>query len=151
MSDWDIVLLGCNTDAILDFKISEHFNFGGFFSNLNPSHEQLQGFKKETCSVVGVRLTNALGLCSYLISPQGARKLISLFPMDNRQVFIPGNKATLGRDTFRCTTPDMITNTLYRHINAYVTIPPLVLPLNDQLTSTTHGGSPTQGHRKKHS
>src|SRR5258708_27657892 len=30
MSDWDIVLLGCNTDAILDFKISEHFNFGGF-------------------------------------------------------------------------------------------------------------------------
>jgi len=48
MSDWDIVLLGCNTDAILDFKISEHFNFGGFFLEPEPPRmKQLQGFTKE--------------------------------------------------------------------------------------------------------
>ena len=137
LKDWDIILLGYNTDAILDFKISDHFDFGGFFSNPRPSHEQLQEFTKTTDSISTVRLNNAFGTCSYLISPQGARKMISLFPMDNRQVVIPGNNVKYGTDTFYCITIDMIMNTLYRHINAYATIPPLVIPLNNPTTSTT--------------
>ncbi len=149
LQDWDIILLGYNTGAILDFRIAEHFSFAGFFSNLRPSHEQLEEFTKETSSVVAVRLNNAHGLCSYLVSPQGARKLISLFPMDNRPVFIPGNRLVSGRDTFRCMTTDMIVNTLYSSANAYAIVPPLVLPLHDHLTSTTHGPSSNQSDRKE--
>jgi hypothetical protein len=33
----------------------------------------------------------------------------------------------------------MIMNTLYREINAYAVVPPLVIPLHDHATSTTHG------------
>jgi glycosyl transferase, family 25 len=148
MPDWDIVLLGFNTNAVLDFRISRSCNLEGFFSNRNLSHEQLHEFTHETGAVVAARLNNAFGLCSYLVSPKGAEKLISLFPMDNRPVFIPGNKASFGRGTFRCIIIDMLTNTLYRRINAYVTIPPLVLPRHDHLTSTTHGPGSDLGQQK---
>lgn len=149
LPDWDIILLGSNTNAVLDFKISEHFNFAGFFSNRHPSHEQLQAFTKDTGRVVAVRLNNAMGSCSYLVSPQGARKLISLFPMDNRLVFVPGDKARSGRDTFRCITGDMMMNTLYPRMNAYVAVPPLVIPRHDHITSTTHGPSSGQSNPKE--
>ena len=137
LREWDLVLLGYNTNAVLDFGISEHCNFAGFFSNEAPSAQQLETFAKETADAVLVRLNNTFGLCSYLVSPQGARKLLSLFPLDNRPVRIPGNRTKFGKDTFRCTTIDMAANTLYARMNAYVTIPPLALPLNDQATSTT--------------
>jgi glycosyl transferase family 25 len=142
LPDWDLIFLGYNTDAVLDIRMSEHFNFAGFFSNPAPSHGQLQAFANETGRVVAVRLNNAFGLCSYLISPHGARKLISLFPMDNRRVRIPGNMASLGRDTFRCMTVDMITNTLYPSMSAYAAIPPLAIPLNHRTSSTTMRGPP---------
>jgi GR25 family glycosyltransferase involved in LPS biosynthesis len=152
LHDWDIVLLGYNTNAVLDFRISEYCNFAGFFSNESPSVRQLEAFAKETADPVPVRLNNAFGTCSYVVSPQGARKLLSLFPMDNRPVRIPGNKTRHGKETFRCTTVDMIINTLYAQMNAYVTIPPLALPLNDQATSTTlRDTSPQEGGRAAHS
>ncbi len=98
--------------------------------------------------VMPMRLNNAFGLCSYLVSPQGARSFLSLFPLDNRPVRIPANRAKFGRDDFRCTTIDMATNTLYPHMSAYVAIPPLALPLNDKSTSSTrHNLSPQQGDR----
>ena len=148
LREWDVVLLGYNTNAVLDFTISEHCNLAGFFSNETPSVQQLEAFAKETADPVLMRLNNTFGLCSYLVSPQGAGKLLSLFPLDNRPVRIPGNRTKFGKDTFRCTTIDMATNTLYAQMNAYVAIPPLVLPLNDQATSTTlHHVSPQERGR----
>ncbi len=137
VNNWDIILLGYNTDAILDIQIFEQCDYGGFFSNPRPSCEQLQLFAKSTNNVTAVRLNNAFGTCSYLISPQGAQKLLQLFPMDNRQVVIPGNKSRFGKDTFYCMTLDMMMNTLYRQINAYAAIPPLVVPLNNPEASST--------------
>jgi len=150
LTEWDVFLLGYNTDAVLDFKVTDDCNFSGFFSNETPSPEQLEAFTKTTTSIMPMRLNNAFGLCSYLVSPQGARKLLSLFPMDNRLVRIPGNSMRFGRELFRCMTTDMSANTLYPQMNAYVAIPPLVLPLNDPATSTTrNGGAPRGDGRAK--
>jgi hypothetical protein len=88
-----------------------------------------------------MRLNSAFGLCSYLVSPQGARKLLALFPLDNRPVRIPGNRIKFGKEDFPCMTLDMTLNTLYRHMNAYVAIPPLALPPNDQAASSTRIGA----------
>jgi GR25 family glycosyltransferase involved in LPS biosynthesis len=44
LKDWDIVLLGFNTNAVLSFKISEDCDFSGFFSNETPSVQQLEAF-----------------------------------------------------------------------------------------------------------
>jgi glycosyl transferase family 25 len=136
-TDWDIVLLGFNTNAVLDYKLFGQSDFAGFFSNQSPTPAQLEAFSQETGEVIFPRLNNAFGACAYMVSPQGAHKLMCIFPMDNRPVHIPGNMLRFGRDVFSCMTSDMLLNTLYPHINAYVAIPPLALPLNDQTTSTT--------------
>lgn len=137
LHDWDIVLLGYNTDAVFDVRIFEHADFAGFFSNPRSTQERLRIFAETQNPVTAVRLNNAFGLCAYLISPQGARKLAAAFPMDNREVFIPGNKPKYGLDRFYCMSLDMLTNVFYRGINAYAAIPPLAMPLNDPTTSTT--------------
>lgn len=134
---WDVILLGYNTNTVLDVKVSAAFDFAGFFSNEYPTAAHLAAFARETTTVLTARLNNAFGLCAYLVSPEGARKLLTLFPMDNRAVLIPGAKVKFGFDAFTCSTLDMLTNTLYPHINAYACIPPLALPLNDLKTSAT--------------
>ena len=138
--DWDIILLGYNTGSILDVKMTEDCNFAGFFSNPNPTAAQLTRFQKTPNRVALMRLNSAFGMCAYLVSPRGAEKLIDALPMDNRPVVIPGLQTIKsGRTTFRCITVDMIMNTLYRDIDAYAVVPPLVIPLHDHATSTTHG------------
>ncbi len=137
LSDWEVILLGYNTDAIFDVQIAPHNNLHGFFPTPHPSSDQLQAFAASTGEVTALRLNNAFGLCAYLVTPAGAAKLLASFPMDNRPVLIPGNKQRFGRDTFPCMTIDMLTNTLYRDMQAYALIPPLALPLNDPGTSTT--------------
>lgn len=137
LPQWDVVLLGFNTNAVLDFEVSEFCDFAGFFSNAEPTAEQLTAFTGETARSIPRPLNNAFGLCSYLVSPQGARKLLSLFPLDNRMVRIPGNRPRFGKEEFRCRTLDMTVNSLYAQMGAYVAIPPLALPLNDQATSST--------------
>lgn len=137
LKDWDIVQLGFNTNAVLSFQLSQDCVFSGFFSNEKPTMQQLEAFARQTGVSVPLRLSHSFGLCSYLVSPQGARKLLSLFPLDNRVVRIAGNKARFGREDFRCKTLDMHVNTLYARMQSYVAIPPLALPLNDQATSST--------------
>jgi GR25 family glycosyltransferase involved in LPS biosynthesis len=138
--NWDIILLGYNTNAVLDVRITDNCNFAGFFSNQNPTPAQLGDFQATKDDVTLVRLNNAFGCCSYLVSPRGAGKLIDAFPMDNRLVAIPGNQLIKsGKTTFRCITGDMIMNTLYRNIDAHAVVPPLVIPLHDHAASTTHG------------
>jgi GR25 family glycosyltransferase involved in LPS biosynthesis len=134
---WEIVLLGYNTDAVLDVQVVPHNNFYGFFSTPHPSSQQLDVFAQTTGPTSAFRLNNAFGQAAYMVSPAGAEKLMSVFPMDNRPLFLPGSKPWSGRDTFPCVTIDMLTNTLYRDMATYVLIPPLALPLNDPGTSTT--------------
>ena len=137
LRDWDVILLGYNTSSVLDVRISEDCNFAGFFSTQHTP-AQLEKFQKTTNNVALMRLNNAFGSCAYLVSPQGAEKLIKTFPMDNRPVRVPGLQTIKsGRTTFPCVTSDAILNTAYRDMNAYAVVPPLVIPLNDRATSTT--------------
>jgi glycosyl transferase, family 25 len=140
---WDIVLLGYNTDAVLEVGVLPSCSFGGFFSKRYPSPEDLAEFVEERSEVAVLPLKNAFGMCSYLVSPEGAEKLLaSVFPMDNREVIIPYEILSSGRDRFRGRTLDTIVNTLYRHIGAYTVVPPLALPPNDKSASSTLTTSP---------
>jgi glycosyl transferase, family 25 len=140
LPSWDILLLGYNTDAVLEVGVLPSCSFGGFFSKRYPSAEDLADFVRTTDEVAVLPLKNAFGMCSYLVSPEGAEKLLAnVFPMDNREVIIPYNKLSFGTDRFRGRTLDTITNTLYRHIAAYTVVPPLALPPNDRSTSSTLG------------
>ncbi len=137
LKDWDVILLGYNTDAVLDFAAPDGSRVSGFMAGESPTPEALEMFAQDSSDVAAARLNNAFGLCAYLVSPRGAAALAGLFPRDNRSVLISANKPKFGTDTFTCMTIDLLTNTLYRQLQAYVPIPPLALALNEKATSTT--------------
>ena len=77
-------------------------------------------------------MRHAFGLCGYVISPAGARKLLArCFPMDNRMVDFPGTG-----NRFAVFSIDSMMNAFFRALDAYVFIGPLALPLNDWANST---------------
>ncbi len=136
---WDILMLGYNTDSVLEVEVLPSCSFGGFFSIPYPSAKDLAAFVEERSDVTVLPLKNAFGMCSYLISPQGAEKLLAnVFPLDNKELIVPyARYLRAGADRAQCRTLDMNVNTLYRHIAAYAVVPPLALPPNDKATSTT--------------
>ncbi len=134
---WDIIMLGFNTDAVLDIRLSANINLVGSSPNRYPTADDLEIFSRETGPVVPVPLNNAMGAGGYLIAPSGARKLMSIFPLDNRTVAIPGNLSRYGTLAFRCVTFDMMWNTILPVMQAFMVVPPLALPLNNVASSTT--------------
>lgn len=140
LSAWDILLLGYNTDAVLEFEVLPSGSFGGFFSQPYPTPDQVAEFVRIRNEVAVVPLKNAFGMCSYLLSPQGAERLLAgVFPLDNREITIPYNRSRYGTERFLCRTFDMNVNALYRQLAAYTVVPPLALSPNDRSSSTTLG------------
>ena len=140
LGDWDIVLLGYNTDAVLELEVLPSCSLGGFFSQAYPRAEDLAEFVRQRSEVAVLPLKNAFGMCSYLVSPAGAKKLLAgVFPLDNRELIVPFNTLISPSERATCRTLDMNVNTLYRRISAYAVLPPLALPANDKSSSVTFG------------
>jgi GR25 family glycosyltransferase involved in LPS biosynthesis len=132
MAAWDIVLLGYNTDSIVELRVAGEFDFGGLFSIRAPTVPQLQKFVRVEDPVGLFRLRYAFGICAYAITPAGAEKLLArCFPMDNRLMVF---KAT-GRQ-FNAYSIDCMMNVFYGELAAYACMGPLVLPHNDWSAST---------------
>ncbi len=138
LARWDMLLLGYNTDALVDLQGVLPGHVPPIVTTAHPSVHQLLAFAQSTDPVQTARLNSAFGLCAYLVSPTGARKLLTLFPMDNRPVWLPDGKPGAKLRPFACMTIDMLTNTMYPQMAAYALMPPLALPLNDRAASTTH-------------
>ena len=132
LAAWDIILLGYNTDALVEFNIAGDFDMSGLFTVKHPNAAQLARFARSRNPASLFRLRHAFGISGYAISPAGARKLIArCFPMDNRLIEF---KATNHR--FNAFSIDCMMNVFYRDIDAYAFVGPLVLPLNDWEMST---------------
>ncbi len=138
MDDWDIVLLGYNTDSLLEFNVVADMDVSALFTVRYPKPAQLERFAaaRDPTRLFGLR--HAFGICGYAISPQGAERLrASCFPMDNRMLEFP---ATNKR--FPAYSIDGLMNAVYREMAAYACIPPLVLAPNDKSSSTVMKGRP---------
>jgi GR25 family glycosyltransferase involved in LPS biosynthesis len=132
LAGWDIILLGYNTDALVEFNVAGDFDLSGLFTVRHPDSAQLASFVRSRNPAGLFRLRHAFGISGYAISPAGAKKLIArCFPMDNRLIEF---KATNHR--FNSSSIDCMMNVFYRDIDAYAFVGPLVLPLNDWQTST---------------
>jgi len=131
--NWDIILLGYNTNSILDLKLSDGgIDFRGHFSVQYPTLVQLSAFVASKEAVEIYKLNGAFGLCGYAISPRGAERLISTcFPMDKRVIPIPA----LGRSIVSSGL-DSILNAFFRQVSAYACFTPLVVPINDPSSSS---------------
>ena len=129
---WDVILFSYNVDGLVQFSVGADLDISGLFVEKVPSLAQLQKFVRSREPVHLFRLRHAFGLCGYVISPAGARKLLArCFPMDNRMVDFPGTG-----NRFAVFSIDSMMNAFFRALDAYVFIGPLALPLNDWANST---------------
>jgi GR25 family glycosyltransferase involved in LPS biosynthesis len=148
LGDWDILVLGYNTDSVLDIELAPAVmstSMPGL--ELVPSMKAMMGFRpqrpddlsdsvfqRSTSQVAAFRLNSCFGPGGYVLSPVGARRMYPyIFPMDNRVVTIEA----LGNRALMTMGADMMGNSAYRLVKAYACFAPLVVPRNDAVTSTT--------------
>lgn len=131
-STWDFVLCGFNFDAFLDVEILPGIDLRSRFSRNQLEEHDLQSFAASPRNSLLLPLNNAFGLCAYLISPDGARKLREwCFPLKGLALAIPAGPQIIHPTGYL----DAIMNIYYRRIEAYVAIPPLAVSPNDHDTS----------------
>lgn len=132
LTAWDIILLGYNTDALVEFKVAGDFDMSALFTEKHPKAAQLERFTRSRDPSSLFRLRYAFGISGYAISPLGAEKLLArCFPMDNRMLVFKAAK-----NQFPAFSIDGMMNAFYGEIDAYLFVGPLALPLNDWSTST---------------
>ena len=141
VADWDIVLLGYNTDSVFEFNVINDIDLFALFQTRYPTPAQLTAFAAARDPVRLFGLRHAFGTCGYAISPQGAARLrAACFPMDNRMLEFPPSETR-----FPAFSVDCMMNDAYRNIAAFACLPPLVLSPNDKASSTIarrSGGGP---------
>ena len=132
LAGWDIVLLGYNTDSLLEINVAGDFDMSGLFTVRYPSPAQLARFVRSRDATRLFRLRHAFGTSGYAVSPAGARKLLArCFPMDNRMIAFKTRGRRLPAFSIDC-----MMNTVYRDIAAWAFVGPLALPPNDKENST---------------
>ena len=130
--DWDIIHLGFNTDSVFDLEIHPGCNVRGGFSVWFPTFEDCERFVVGKDPVIPMKVHNSFGNCCYVVSPSGARKLIdACFPLSGHLVPIPTMQAMLV-----ARSKDTLMNEQYRTMAAYVSVPPIAVPINDKDQST---------------
>lgn len=132
LPEWDIILLGYNTDAIVEFMVGGDFGFSALPTIKHPTVPQIRRYTQSREPAHPFRLRHAFGISAYAVSPAGARKLLArCFPMDNRIIHF---KAANNR--IAAFSIDAMMNACYGDINAYAFVAPLALPHNDWAAST---------------
>lgn len=132
MENWDILVLGYNTDSIVDLAIARGISSAVIFDPKYPAKESEAAFQKSKAAVAALRLNHCFGTSGYAISPGGAKKLLKFcFPMDNRPIAIPALKRS-----FPAFGLDCMLNDVYKNTEAFACFAPLVLPKNDRTAST---------------
>ena len=112
---WDVILLGYNTDALVEFNVAGDFDLSTLFTVKHPTAAQLAKFARSRSPSNLFPLRHAFGISAYAISPAGARKLIQrCFPMDNRLIVF---KASNHR--FNAFSLDCMMNVFYKDLAAY--------------------------------
>lgn len=132
---WDVLLLGFNTDQ--DVKVIRNgapATFRGYPPF--PTQDFLAQFARARDPVSTYPLRGAYGICAYIVTPEGAARLLDLcFPMRGTEVIAPdghvGQAIPNGLDGMM--------SGLYQRLGAYVCLPALAMTPNDQATSTTVG------------
>ncbi len=129
---WDIILLGFNTNTRPNLATGERLVTPLRFVDY-PKPEHLRAHRESRIPVVPYRLSNAFGICGYVLSPTGARKLLDrCFPIDDRFIY----PRELDHPVM-VTTVDTMMYSIYATMDAYLCLPPLVMTQNDPGASTT--------------
>ena len=129
---WDVLLLGCNQDSCMQIEWSSGHSLTALF---RPRHNEADSLA-DALDHAGwpkiYRLLMALGLAGYVVSPQGASRLIEwacplrTLPIQNPE--LPNRS---------CYSLDGQLNAHYSSIQAFIAFPPIAIGENNQIESLT--------------
>lgn len=137
--DVDFIHFGCNYDSIVDVELSTHHRLISCFSNSIITEKDIDEFKSSHTDTHFFKLRNSFGMMCYLITPKGAKKLLSI---DNirelrwKSLYIPGLNRSINTYTLDCLLNYYYSkNDECEPINVYITLPPLAITQNDKTQS----------------
>lgn len=135
VKNFDVLLLGGNTDAPISFEALNGMTLSGVFlkqEDRHPSYERIEKiFSRNSIQDVSTyKLKNIFGSHAWIVSPQGAKKLIeNCFPLDMQPIKIPLLNNNLLGISF-----DRRWNSILGKIDAGVCLPFLALTPNNSKT-----------------
>jgi len=144
--DWDLVLWGWNFDLFMSFEMLPGFRqcVAQFDEKRMQANTKL--FQAQPVTPRAFKLLWAFGMPCYTISPKGAPAFKTrCFPLRPLVVHVPeGVRAPPHSAYFRTVGFDNTMNGVYRHLNSFVSFPPLVLAENLRAKSTIQNGNDVQ-------
>ena len=117
----DIVLFTCNMNAPMTMVSPEGVRIASLFDPKNPHPDWIKSVmaKTDLQKIRYCKLERAFGLCCYLVTPKGAKKLVeSLFPLRTDGVFVP----LISHLVMQCGL-DRRLNALYDDLEAFIVSP----------------------------
>ena len=137
-ADWDIIQWGWNFDSILAFDLLPGISNSVAVFDQTKLRANVSAYMQFPVTPVPYRLQRSLGTVCQSISPAGAAKLLKhCLPIRPMEVFYP----VLNRN-LQNTGIDNMMNDLYPQMNAYVSLPPLVITKNEHESSTVQSNAP---------
>jgi len=136
--NWDLVLWGWNFDLFMIFEMLP--GVSGCLAQFEQDRMRLaaDAFQDLALTPRALKLIWAFGSPCYTVSPKGARALKNgLLPFRPMMLSCPeGIRAPPRMPYYRVLGHDGALNSIYRHLDAHVCIPPLVITKNDHAAST---------------
>lgn len=130
--DWDFILWGWNFDAELMFDMLPGVSAALCRFDQNRMRQETRKFQEQAVAPKPFRLVRAFGTPCYSMSPKGARNFKAFcFPIRPMMVFFPGINRQWPNNGI-----DIAMNELYPRVNAFVSMPPLVVTTNEPSSST---------------
>ncbi len=131
--DFDILHLGWNFDSVLKAEIFPQINFISLFDDPYPNEEKINNIIETEEPRKVIRLVNSLGFPGYVITPSAAKRLLNLIcPLRTESVRIGR-----GIPVFESYSLDSLINNLYNEFSVWITLPPLIIALNNSESSLT--------------
>lgn len=131
-ADWDFILWGWNFDTYLLYELMPGVSPCLCCFDEEQMRAGASAFQEQKIAPQAFKLTRALGIPSYSVSPKGARALkAACLPLAKIKVFFPGLNRHLSNFGI-----DVMMNHVYPQLKAYVSFPPLVITKNEIKRST---------------
>jgi glycosyl transferase, family 25 len=130
--DWHVIKWGWNFDSALWFEMIPGVSACTAYFDQDSLRKKIHSFRSAKLRPRSYRFFQAFGNICYSISPAGAELLRrNCLPLRNSLVYVPGLKAHVGNYCI-----DIALNGVFRQMNCFVSVPPLVVTRNDHGTST---------------
>lgn len=131
-ADWHVILWGWNFDAPVLFDMIPGVSPCLSMFDQDRMRMGIEAFQSASLKPQAFRLFNAFGVVAYSVSPTGGQAMKKhCLPLRNMDIPVPGlGRAVPNRGI------DVLLNSVYPRINAFVCFPPLIVTRNFHGIST---------------